>query len=237
MRTHILAGFLAGSLALSLVPTINPFIQEAQAADKIDEKVKDRLDASATVLQEIMGAPDKGIPRDLLRDCAGIVIIPGVKKGAFIIGGEFGRGIMVVRQPDRKWGSPGFLTLGGGSFGFQIGGQSTDIILLVMNRKGIEKLAESKFKLGADASVAAGPVGRAAKANTDGKFQAQILSYSRSQGVFAGISLEGATLTVDDDANKAIYGRKVAHTEVVEGTLPRPPQANRLYTVLRRYAG
>jgi lipid-binding SYLF domain-containing protein len=191
---------------------------------------------AGVVLEEILGAPDKGIPNDLLRDCAGIVIIPGVKKGAFIVGGEYGRGLMIVRQENRRWGSPGFISLSGGSFGFQIGGQSTDIILLVMNKKGIEKLASSKFKLGADASVAGGPVGRTAKANTDGKFQAQILAYSRSQGVFAGVSLEGAVLKVDDAANKSVYGRKVTHFEVLDGNLPRPAAAGNLYALLRKYA-
>ncbi len=207
------------------------------AVIKLDGKVQARLNRSAQILTEIVRAPDQGISPSLLRQCGGLVFIPGLKKGALIVGGQFGRGLMVVRQPNRQWGPPGFVTLGGGSFGLQVGGQSSDIILLVMNRRGIEKLASNKFQLGVDASVAAGPVGRNLKAGTDIQMQAEILAYSRSQGVFAGISLEGATLQVDDEANKVLYGRAVASREVVEGTLPRPREAARLYTALRRYAG
>ncbi|QUV79136.1 lipid-binding SYLF domain-containing protein [Chloracidobacterium thermophilum] len=235
LRT-VVAGLLVGTpLLVGSVST--PAAAAKAAAVKIDRKVRERLDRSAEILTEIMRAPDQGLSPDFLRQCEGLVFIPGVKKGALIVGGQFGRGVMVVRQPDRQWGPPGFVTLGGGSFGLQIGGQSTDVILLVMNRRGIEKLASNKFKLGADASVAAGPVGRDLKAGTDIQMQAEILSYSRSQGVFAGLSLEGATLQVDDEANKAIYGRTVASREVVEGTLPRPKEAARLYAALRRYAG
>jgi SH3 domain-containing YSC84-like protein 1 len=233
MTRGTIATLFAGFLLLS------PFFSAHSAARPpapVGQKEENRMREAGVVLEEILGAPDKGIPNDLLRDCAGIVIIPGVKKGAFIVGGEYGRGLMIVRQENRRWGSPGFISLSGGSFGFQIGGQSTDIILLVMNKKGIEKLASSKFKLGADASVAGGPVGRTAKANTDGKFKAQILAYSRSQGVFAGVSLEGAVLKVDDDANKSVYGRKVTHFEVLDGNLPRPAAAGNLYALLRKYA-
>ncbi|MGQ9895957.1 MAG: lipid-binding SYLF domain-containing protein [Acidobacteriota bacterium] len=222
---------------LVVVPFAAGSASAPAAVAKIDRKVRERLNRSAEILTEIMRAPDRGLPPDFLRQCEGIVFIPGVKKGALIVGGQFGRGVMVVRQPNRQWGPPGFVTLGGGSFGLQIGGQSTDVILLVMNRRGIEKLASNKFQLGADASVAAGPVGRNLKAGTDIQMQAEILSYSRSQGVFAGLSLEGATLQVDDSANQAVYGRAVASREVVEGTLPRPKEAARLYAALRRYAG
>ncbi len=219
-------------VSTSFVSTAMPAADEQSAT-----KERDRLDAVATMLQEIMDAPDKGVPGDLMQSCAALVLIPGVKKGAFILGGEFGRGIMVVRQENRTWGAPGFITIGGGSIGFQIGGQSTDVLLVVRNRKGIEKLINNKFKLGADASVAAGPVGRNTEANTDAQMQAQILSYSRSQGVFAGLSLEGAVLKLDGDANKAMYGRKLAGSDILNSTFKRPESAKKLYELLRKYTG
>ncbi|MBX7219534.1 MAG: lipid-binding SYLF domain-containing protein [Blastocatellia bacterium] len=203
------------------------------------EKENERLQACATIFEEIMGASDKGIPGDLLEKSAALVFIPGVKKGAFIFGGEFGRGIMVVRNENGKgWGAPGFIKMTGGSFGFQIGGQNVDVILVVRNRKGIEKLVNNKFKLGADASVAGGPVGRTAKADTDAQMQAQILCYSRTQGVFAGISLEGASIQMDGDSNKKTYGRTLSGKEVLAGDVVKRPEASaKLYDLIKKYAG
>src|SRR6266852_4919267 len=163
-------------------------------AESRNESAK-RLEESAAVFSEIMSAPDKGIPDELLEKAQCIVIVPGMKKGAFIVGGQYGKGFIECRRASGKgWSAPAAVKVEGGSFGFQIGGSETDAIMLVMNKKGVEKLLSSKFTLGADATVAAGPVGRSASANTDAKMQAEILTYSRSRGVFAGIALDGATL-------------------------------------------
>src|SRR5205823_2589366 len=159
------------------------------------ETAAERLKTSVEVLTEIMAAPDKGIPDELLDRSQCVVIVPGLKKGAFIVGGQYGRGFIECRHASGKgWSAPAAIKVEGGSFGFQIGGQETDAIMLVMNKRGADKLLSSKFTLGADASVAAGPVGRTSSANTDAKMHAEILSYSRARGVFAGISLAGATL-------------------------------------------
>lgn len=201
------------------------------------EKETERINNAATMFDEIMKAPDKGVPGDLLETCAALILIPGVKKGAFIFGGEYGKGLMLVRNPDKSWNIPGFIRMDGGSVGFQIGGQSIDVILVVKNRKGIEKLTSNKFKLGADASVAGGPVGRDAKANTDAQMQAQILSYSRTQGAFAGVSLEGAALRLDDNSNKSVYGRALKADDVLNpSSLKAPAAADELYKVIRKYA-
>jgi lipid-binding SYLF domain-containing protein len=169
------------------------------------EKAAERLQESATVLKEIMSAEDKGIPQDLLDKAHCVVIVPGVKKFAFVAGGKYGRGFVVCRTANnRNWGAPAAVRMEGGSIGWQIGGSESDVILLVMNEKGMQKLMESKFTLDADAGVAAGPVGRTAQASTDAKLTAEILSYSRSRGVFAGVSVGGATLRSDEDENAAI---------------------------------
>src|SRR5579871_52937 len=169
------------------------------------QKEQERLRDSYNVLREILGAPDKGIPHDLLNKADCVVVFPSVKKAAFIVGGSYGRGVMTCRSGANfrgRWSAPAFFALEGGSFGLQIGGQATDFVLLVMNEKGAKSVMTSKVKLGGDASVAAGPVGRAASAETDVVMNAEILSWSRNKGVFAGISLEGSTLRSDDDANK-----------------------------------
>ena len=165
-----------------------------------------RLKVSAEVLTEIMATPDKGIPQELLENSECIVIVEGMKKAAFIVGGNYGRGFMLCRQASGSgWSAPAGVKVEGGSFGFQIGGSETDVIMLVMNKRGVEKLLSSKFTLGADASVAAGPVGRTTSADTDLKMHAEILTYSRARGIFAGVSLDGATLRPDDDANAELY--------------------------------
>jgi lipid-binding SYLF domain-containing protein len=185
-----------------------------------------RLQTSAEVLNEIMSAPDKGIPQDLLEKAQCIVIVPGLKKGAFIVGGKFGKGFMSCRRSSgRGWSAPAGIRVEGGSFGFQIGGSETDAVMLVMNERGAQKLLSSKFTLGADASVAAGPVGRTSSANTDAKLRAEILTYSRSRGVFAGVALDGATLRPDEEGNKELYGNNAAsNKEIVLGKM-RPPAA------------
>jgi SH3 domain-containing YSC84-like protein 1 len=193
-------------------------------------KEQKRLENSGTVMQEVMGVPDN-IPQELLEKAECVIVFPSVLKGAFIVGGSYGRGAMVCRTGEHfngPWGAPAMYALEGGSVGFQLGGQATDLILLVMNEKGASSILSSQVKLGADASVAAGPKGRDASADTDAYLRAEILSYSRSRGLFAGISLEGSTLRPDDDANADIYGRKITAKEIVLGNKIVIPESGRL---------
>ena len=183
------------------------------------EPVSDRLKDAATTFADITAAKDKGIPEDLLDKAHCVAIVPSLKKGAFVFGGEYGKGFIACRKEDRKWSAPGAVIMTGGSFGFQIGGSETDVVMLVMNDHGAEKLLKSQFTLGADGEVAAGPVGRNATAQTDAKLSAEILSWSRSRGVFAGISLKGATLRQDLDANQVLYGKRLDNREIVTGSV------------------
>jgi len=195
-----------------------------------------RLDAAADVVTEIMSAPDKGIPQDLLDKSECVVIVPGLKKGAFIIGGKYGKGFMSCRRAGAGWSAPGAVRVEGGSFGFQIGGSETDVVLLVMNQGGVKKLLSSKFTVGADASAAAGPVGRTSSAATDAQMHAEILTYSRARGLFAGVSLEGATLRPDEDWNKEMYGKEMTNQEIVTGNTTSPAAAARLISLLNKYS-
>jgi lipid-binding SYLF domain-containing protein len=198
-------------------------------------KESERINEAAVVIKEILGMPD-GIPKDLLNKADCIVVYPSVKKAAFVVGGSYGRGLITCRKGQAfsgPWSAPSMFALEGGSFGFQIGAQATDFVLLVMNESGANSVMSSKVKLGADASVAAGPVGRAASAETDIVMKAEILSYSRSKGLFAGLSLEGSTMRSDDGANKALYGRDLSAKEIVrEGKVRPPASASRLLAVL-----
>ena len=200
-----------------------------------DDAVK-RLHDSAEVITEVMGTSDKAIPQDLFDKAECIVVVPGVKKAAFIVGGKYGRGFVSCRHHDQLgWSAPAAVKVEGGSFGFQIGASETDVIMAVMNRRGAEKLLQSKFTLGVDASVAAGPVGRTASADTDAQMQAEILTWSRARGVFAGIALNGATLRPDDDADKELYHDFTSTREVIEHA--KPPEASReLLDVLNKYS-
>ena len=185
------------------------------AVDK--DKDRDRLKNAGTVLTEILNIPDN-IPQDLLDKAECVVVFPSVLKAAFVVGGSYGRGAMTCRTGDNfagSWGAPSMMALEGGSVGFQIGGQATDFVLLVMNNRGAKGILTSKVKLGADASVAAGPVGRDASAETDASMRAEILSYSRARGLFAGVSLEGSTIRPDNDGNKRIYGERVSAQDIV----------------------
>jgi len=196
-----------------------------------------RLGDAADVLTEIMSAPDKGIPQDLLAKSECIVIVPGLKKGAFIVGAKYGKGFMSCRKKSGVgWSAPGSIRVEGGSFGFQIGGSETDVVLLVMNQGGAKKLLSSKFTLGGDASAAAGPVGRTSSAETDAQMHAEILTYSRARGLFAGISLEGATLRPDDDWNKELYGREISNSDIVLGDTRPPASASRLLGTINKYS-
>ena len=196
-----------------------------------------RLAEASAVFSEIMAAPDKGIPRDMLANAHCIVIVPGLKTAAFVFGGKYEKGYLSCRkQSGAGWSAPGTVRIEGGSFGFQIGGSSTDLIMLVMNARGADKLLSSKFTLGAEGSVAAGPVGRTATAQTDAQMHAEILSWSRSQGLFAGLALEGATLRQDLDDNAALYGRKLQNREIVTTPIRTPRAAEKLIVQLNRYS-
>src|SRR6266550_939948 len=197
------------------------FLTFATLAGKEKAEPLQRLNEAVTVFQEIMATPDRSIPQDLLDKAHCIVIVPGLKKGAFIIGGKYGKGFISCRK-SIGWSAPGTIRVEGGSVGFQIGGSESDVIMLVMNERGASKLLSSKFTLGGDATVAAGPVGREATAQTDAAMRAEILSWSRARGVFAGLSLQGATLRQDLDDNAVIYGKKLSNKEIVQASTPIP---------------
>ncbi len=213
---------------------VAPIAFAGSAKSEREDEVK-RLNRAREVFSEIMSTPDKGIPSDLLDQAECIAIVPGLKKGALGFGGKYGKGVVMCRKQDRKWTAPSFYTVEGGSVGFQIGFSQTDVVLLIMNRKGIEKLIGDKFTLGADASIAAGPVGRNATAQTNARLDAEILGYSRSKGLFAGVSLEGATLRPDKDDNRDFYGNDVdARAILLDGRVPMPAEAQPLAAALSR---
>jgi SH3 domain-containing YSC84-like protein 1 len=200
------------------------------------ESAPERLQDSARILHEIMAAPDKGIPQDLLNKAYCVVVVPGLKKGAFIVGAEYGKGDVICRRHGDGWGAPGAVIVEGGSVGFQIGGSDTDVIMLVMNEHGMQQLDKDKFTLGGDASVAAGPVGRTATADTDAFMSAEILSWSRTKGVFAGIALKGASLRPDKKDNAALYGSPLTNKDILLTSMAPPPAAQPLIHELNRYS-
>ncbi|MFN0102149.1 MAG: lipid-binding SYLF domain-containing protein [Bryobacteraceae bacterium] len=203
---------------------------------KDDEPVK-RLNEAAAVFSEIMATPDKGIPQDMLANAHCIVIVPALKTAAFVVGGKYGKGYMSCRRKSGVgWSAPGTVRIEGGSVGFQIGGSETDLIMLVMNARGVDKLLSSKFTLGGEGSVAAGPVGRTATAQTDAQMHAEILSWSRSQGLFAGLALQGATLRQDLDDNAALYGKKLENKQIVTTSVRTPKAAVKLISLLNKYS-
>jgi lipid-binding SYLF domain-containing protein len=199
-----------------------------------EETPDHRLRASADVLRETLGAPDKGIPRDLLEKAMCVVVVPGLKKAAFVVGGDYGRGYAICRHAG-GWTGPAAVRFSGGSFGPQIGVESTDIILLVMDHKGMENLAKDKFTVGVDASAAGGPVGRTTSADTDASLHAEILSWSRARGAFAGASLDGTVVSKDGGEDKRIYGSDVSNKAIIMGELPPPAVAGVLTSVLEQY--
>jgi len=204
---------------------------------RADQSPEERIQAATEVFSEIMSSPDKGIPQDLLDKAHCIVIVPGLKKGAFIVGAKYGRGFVSCRaNSGHGWSAPGAVRMEGGSVGFQIGASETDGILLVMNARGADKLLSSQFTLGAEGEIAAGPVGRSATAQTDALMRAEILSWSRSRGVFAGISLQGATLREDMDANQVLYGKRLENRNIVRQGVAPPSGASSLLDVLNKYS-
>jgi lipid-binding SYLF domain-containing protein len=196
-----------------------------------------RLQAAAESFNEVMGTPDKAIPQDLLGKSHCAVVVPGLKKGAFVIGAKYGKGFVSCRKADGiGWTAPAAIRVEGGSFGFQIGGQETDVFMLVMNKSGMNRLLSTKFTLGGDASVAAGPVGRSTQAETDAAMTAEILTWSRARGLFAGISLSGATLREDSDWNEELYGRKISNREILTSGIAVPPAAQTFLAALDKYS-
>jgi lipid-binding SYLF domain-containing protein len=204
------------------------------AEDK--KKTEERLEDAASLFQEIMAAPDRSIPQDLLNKATCVVLVPGLKKGAFVVGGKYGKGFVVCRAPNQGWGPPAAIRVEGGSFGLQVGFSSSDVVLLVMNEGGMKRLMQSKFTIGADATAAIGPVGRDVTAQTDAMMRAEILSWSRSHGVFAGASLDGSTLRADVDENEALYGKRWTTKDIVRSGLTPPASAAPLIDLLTKFS-
>jgi lipid-binding SYLF domain-containing protein len=202
---------------------------------KDTNKAEDRVEAAGTVLDEIESAPDTGIPEEVLASAECVAVVPSLLKGGFIIAARYGRGVASCRTPT-GWSAPAFIYTSGGSVGFQIGGQAIDLVMLIMNKDGLKNLLSSKFQLGADASVAAGPVGRHAAADTDWKMRAQVLTYSRARGAFAGISLAGAVVKQDKDATREFYGRMVPFRTSLTGKVEAPKSAYPFLNVLAKWA-
>ena len=217
---------ITAALALGLVSSA---VASSGRGDDIE-----RIQNATQVFREIMATPDKAIPQELLESAKCIAIIPGEKKAAFVVGGNYCKGIATCRT-DGGWSTPLFIAIGGGSVGFQIGGSSTDIVMIFMNEKGLHSLLSDKFKIGADATAAAGPVGRHAAADTDAKMNAEILTYSRSKGLFAGISLAGAVVQADQSGNHAMYGENVSRREILSGSVKAPEAAEVLLKEIAQY--
>src|SRR3954462_15656643 len=205
------------------------------APDEDDNPTTGRLKAAATVLEEIQSAPDTGIPDEVMGSAECVAVVPSMLKAGFVFGARYGRGVASCRTP-KGWSAPAFFSVKGGSFGLQIGGQAVDLVMLIMNEKGMDNLLATKFKLGADASVAAGPVGRHAAADTDWKLRAQVLSYSRARGVFAGLELNGAAVDQDKDSTREFYGRMVPFKTSLTGTIEAPEGAYPFLSVLSKWA-
>ena len=228
MKMNLRQGWLALVISSSLSAT------GALAAER-EAKVNDRLDASAETLQDMMKAHDKGIPEELMEKARCVVVIPGMKKAGFIFGGKYGRGFAACRRPGGTgWSAPAAMRVEGGSVGFQIGGSETDVVLLMMNDGGMRKLLTDKFTIGGEATAAAGPVGRDASAQTDAMMKAEMLSYSRARGLFAGISLDGATLRPDGETNRELYGHDVTNKEILAGDVSIPAAAKHFVHSLDR---
>jgi len=201
-----------------------------------DNKWSRLVEESGKVLSEVQQMPDQSIPEDLLRKASGVAVFPNTISAGFGIGGKYGQGIIIVRDKNGKWSPPAIFTIAGGSIGWQIGGQATDFVLLIMNRRSVDGILQSQFKLGADANVAAGPVGRSAEASTDAQLKGGILSYSRSRGLFAGVKLEGAVITQHWDGDEALYGRPVsAESILVKNIVKMPESADGLVKLLNKY--
>jgi lipid-binding SYLF domain-containing protein len=221
-------------LLLTLLVSLCGFAVPANCQTR-ESKAADRVQAAADVLNQIESAPDSGIPRTILGRAECVAVVPSMLNGGFIVGAKYGRGLASCRTP-KGWSAPAFFMTEGGSVGFQIGGQAVDLVMLVMNNDGMQHLLSSKFSLGADASVAAGPVGRDAAGDTDWKMRAEVLTYSRARGVFAGVSLNGAVVKQDKDSTREFYGHMVTFRAALTGEIDPPPAANPFLSVLANWA-
>ncbi len=219
-------------LVLTLMMSVGLF---CFAADEKESKAADRVQTAAQVLDEIQGAPDKGIPQEVLGSAECVAVVPSMLKGGFIVGAKYGRGLASCRTA-KGWSAPAFFVVTGGSVGFQIGGQAVDLVMLIMNKDGMKHLLSSEFALGADASVAAGPVGRHAEGNTDWKMRAEVLTYSRARGLFAGVSLNGAVVKQDKDSTREFYGHMVSFPASLKGEVDAPAGANAFLSSLAKWA-
>lgn len=216
----------------ALILTLSSFSLLAADADAVA-----RIHEAARVFDEVMGTPEKGVPQELLNKSYCVGIVPSVKKAGFIVGARYGKGVIMCRGKEGQgWTGPSTIRIEGGSFGLQIGATAIDLVFLIMNDRCVDKLIQSKFTVGADATAAAGPVGRDAQAQTDAQMHAEILSYSRSRGLFAGLSLQGATLRADDADNRQIYGKNVKPAEILKGEIPAPDSAKDLLTTLSKFS-
>ncbi|HZZ17205.1 MAG TPA: lipid-binding SYLF domain-containing protein [Candidatus Sulfotelmatobacter sp.] len=220
---------------LTLIVSIFSCVSSAASESGKESKAADRAQAAATVLNEIQGAPDKGIPQEVLGSAECVAVVPSMLKGGFIVGAKYGRGLASCRT-EKGWSAPAFFVVTGGSFGFQIGGQAVDLVMLIMNKDGMNHLLSSEFALGADASVAAGPVGRHAEGNTDWKMRSEVLTYSRARGLFAGVSLNGATVKQDKDSTREFYGRMVPFKTSLTGEIAAPAEAHEFLSSLAQWA-
>ena len=222
---------------LLLVCFLTPILSadEDTKAAEANTKASGRIEAAGTVLDEIQGAPDQRIPEEVLSSAECVAVVPSLLNGGFVFGGRYGKGVASCRTP-KGWSAPAFFKIGGGSFGLQIGGQATDVIMLIMNKGGMNNLLSSQFKLGADASAAAGPIGRHAAADTDWKMRAQVLTYSRSRGLFAGLELSGAVIRQDKDSTREFYGRMVPFKTSLTGEIDAPKSAYPFLSTLAKWA-
>jgi SH3 domain-containing YSC84-like protein 1 len=232
MRKSIVA-LLVCFLTWFLIPVFAAD-QEAPSTEA-NTKASGRVETAGTVLDEIQAAPDERIPEEVLGSAECVAVVPSLLNGGFVFGGRYGKGVASCRTP-KGWSAPAFFTIGGGSFGLQIGGQATDLVMLIMNKGGMDNLLSSQFKLGADASAAAGPVGRHAAADTDWKMRAQVLAYSRSRGLFAGLELSGAVIKQDKGSTREFYGRMVPFKTSLEGNIDAPKEAYPFLSSLAKWA-
>jgi lipid-binding SYLF domain-containing protein len=222
---------------LLLVCFLTPILSadEDTKSPEANTKASGRVEAAGTVLDEIQGAPDQRIPEEVLGSAECVAVVPSLLKGGFVVGARYGRGVASCRTP-KGWSAPAFFTISGGSFGLQIGGQAVDLVMLIMNKNGMNQLLSSKFKVGADASAAAGPVGRHASANTDWKMRSEVLTYSRARGLFAGLELAGAVIKQDKDSTREFYGRMVPFKTSLTGEIDAPKSAYPFLSTLSKWA-
>jgi len=223
-------------LVLTLLAVVTLAQTDEQKEKKGGDTERDRVKESGQVLKEILDAPDKGIPKDVLASAKCVAVVPSMMKAGFIVGGRYGKGVATCRTASGKWSAPAPFTIAGGDWGLQIGGEAVDLVMLVMNDKGMRNLLASKFKIGADASAAAGPIGRHAEGSTDWKMRSEVLTYSRARGAFAGVTLNGAVIKQDEDETRILYAKLVPFADILTGKVPVPRGAEEFVATVQKYA-